>query len=262
MRRSTARHGRMITGTAAMATLVVCLGSATPALATAGQQSKVRDPLAGARTKALSDLTVYGRRLIVVLRAGAASTALSADETLDLHDAGVFEGVALRDDRVAVSRARTKKAIATAVSSAQRTVAVASFQLAAAVSAEAHLAVGDPLGDDAATLTDEATTAAAGGADTTDVTNALDAVSIDLESAQGDEATTVSDAMTLTATASAAALKAAATTAVNDLALVDQDVSDATDDLATAQTAYDALPDAEGSGNGSGNGAGDPGTNG
>jgi hypothetical protein len=252
VRRSTARHGRMITGASALTTLVVCLGSAGPALAAAKPKVQTaKDPLASVRKKALNDVTVYGKRLTVVLRVGAVSTLLSSDELLALHDAGVFEGVALRDDRVAVTRATTKNAIVAIVTSAQRTVAVAALQLTVATSAETHLAAGTSIGDDATTLSDEATTVAATGSDTTDLTDALDTLSIDLESAQGDESTTVSDVMTLDVAATAAALKTAATNAVSDLALVDQDISDATDDLAAAQTAYDALSAGDGSGDGS-----------
>jgi hypothetical protein len=258
VRRSPARHGRMISGAAALTTLVVCLGSATPAMASGKTKLKpLKDPLASARTKALADVTVYGKRLTLVLRAGAVSSTLSPDELLGLHDAGVLEGVAVRDDRVAVTRAKTKKAIAAAVSSAQRSVSVASLQLSVATAAEAHLAAGNPFGDDAATLSDDATTAAAAGADTTDVTSALDALAIDLESAQGDESTTFSDVLSLDADATSAALKAAAVSAVSDLSLVDQDISNANDDLAAAQTAYDGLSAGDGSGDGSGDGAGD-----
>jgi hypothetical protein len=246
----------MITGAAAVTTLVLCFGSATPALAAGKTKAKpVKDPLASVRKKALADVTVYGKRLSVVVKAGAVSAALSPDEVLALHDAGVLEGVALRDGRVAVTRAKTKKAIAAVVASAQRTVSVASLQLAVATSAEEHLAAGNQIADAAATLSGEATTAAAVGSDTTDVTDALDALSIDLESAQGDESTTVSDVMALDVSANATALKAAAVNAVSDLALIDQDISDATDDLATAQTAYDDLAAATGSGDGSGDGS-------
>jgi hypothetical protein len=246
----------MITGAATVATLVVCLGSATPALAAGKTKAKpVKDPLASVRKKALADVTAYGKRLSVVVKAGAVSTALSPDELLALHDAGVLEGVALRDDRVAVTRAKTKKAIAAVVASAVRTVSVASLQLAVTTSAEAHLAASNQIGDDAATLSDEATTAAAAGSDTTDVTDALNALSIELESAQGDESTTVSDVMALDVSANAAALKAAAVNAARDLGLIDQDISDATDDLATAQSAYDDLSAAAGSGDGSGDGS-------
>ncbi|MDX6244789.1 MAG: hypothetical protein QOE76_2512 [Frankiales bacterium] len=241
MRRSTARHGRMITGAAAFTTLVLCLGGAAPALAATTQVKPVKDPLASVRTKALTDITAYGKRLSVVLHPGASTAALSPDELFALHAAGVLEGVALRDDRVAVSRAKTRKAVLAAVSSAQRTLSVASLQLAVSTAAEAHLAADSQIGDDAATLSDQATTVAAAGADTTEVTDALAAVSADLESAQADESATVGDVLDLDAAASTAALKAAAATALSDLGVVDQDISDATDDLAAAQAAYDSL---------------------
>jgi hypothetical protein len=256
VRRSTAQHARTMTGAAALTTVVVCLGGVAPALA-ADKTAKLRvvkDPLASVRSKALSDLTVYGKRLSVVLHAGAVSTLLSGDEVGSLHDAGVLEGVALRDDRVVVMRAKTKKAMTAAVSSAQRTVSVGSLRLLLATAAETHLAAGNAISDESVTLSDEATTAAANGSDTTSVTDALDAVTIDLESAQGDASIVVSDVLDLPAAATAAQLKAAVTTGNDDLALVDQDVSDATDDLATAQTAYDDLAPSDGTGDGTGDG--------
>ncbi|MDX6227967.1 MAG: hypothetical protein QOI76_1357 [Frankiales bacterium] len=242
----------MMTGTAALTAVAVCLGGATPAFAAGrakpAKLKAVKDPLASLRSKALSDLTVYGKRLSVVLHAGAVSTVLTDAEVGALHDAGVLEGVALRDDRVAVTRAKTKKALAAAVSSGQRTVSVASLQLLLTTAAETHLAAGNTIADAAATLSDEATTAAADGSDTTGITDALDAVTIDLESAQGDESIVVSDVLDLAANATVEQLKAAVTTGNDDVALVDQDVSDATTDLATAQAAFDDLPPVDGSG--------------
>lgn len=249
MRRGT-HPGRLITGAAALTTIVVLGAGTTPALAATKKPAK--DPLASVRTKALSDITVYGKRLTVVRHTGAASTVLTADDKLSLSDLGVLQGVSQRDDRIAVARARSRKAIAAAVSAAQRTVAVGSLELTVTTSAETRLAVGNPLTDDAATLTDEATDAAANGDDTTDLTEDLDNVTIDLESAQGDEATAVSDILTLGSAATAARLKAAASTASEDLDLIDQDISDATDDLAAAESAYDDLTSGTDPGTGDG----------
>ena len=77
------------------------------------------------------------------------------------------------------------------------------------------------------------------------MTDALDDVSVDLESAQGDEATAVDDVMTLSNAAAAADLKAAAAVALDDLATIDQDISDAQDDLALARAAYTDLSSAD-----------------
>ncbi|BEP14443.1 hypothetical protein acdb102_27540 [Acidothermaceae bacterium B102] len=242
MRRGTPTSRSRLIAAGVTAPLVVALscGSAAPALA-ASHTAKPKDPLAAVRAKALADLTVYGKRLAVVLKAGAGSTLLSADEVLGLHDAGVLQGVALRDDRVAVDRAKNKKAIAAAVAAGSRTLRVAGLELSVSLAAETHLAASSDISDAAATLSDDATTAAAAGDDTTDLTDALDNVSVDLESAQGDESTAVSDVMSLDNAATAPALAAAAAASVDDLATIDQDISDATDDLSLAQDADDAL---------------------
>jgi hypothetical protein len=250
--------------------LALCCGTASPAIAAPHKaatheadthKAKPKDPLAGARTKAIRDITVYGKRLAVVLKAGSASTLLSADELGSLHDAGVLQGVAQRDDRVAVMRAKGKKQIVAAVAAAARTVQVAGLELNVSVAAETHLAAGGDVSDAVATLTDDATTAAAAGDDTSDLTDALDDVAVDLESAQGDESSAVSDVMTLDNAATTAALKAAAANAGDDLALIDQDISDADDDLATAQSADDDLSSDDGSGDSTdpGDGSTDPG---
>jgi hypothetical protein len=249
VRRSTApghRYGRLVGGATALTTLALCCGSTTPALAapkTTTAHKVVKDPLAGARKKALADVTVYGKRLSVVLHNGAVAAMLSSDDELSLHDEGVLQGVALRDDRVTVMRVKTGKALAAAVAAASRTVLVAGLELKVIAAAETHLAAGDPLEDAMATLSDEATTAAANGDDTTDLTDDLASLSTDLESAQGDESLAVSDVLELAPSASAAAVKAAAAAGVDDLAVIDQDISDANDDLALAQSDYDALGD-------------------
>ena len=178
---------------------------------------------------------------------------------LGLHDAGVLQGVALRDDRVAVARARNRKAIASAVAAGSRTLRVAGLELSVSLAAETHLAASSDINDAAATLSDDAATAAAAGDDTTDVTDALDNVSVDLESAQGDESTAVSDVMSLDNAATAPALAAAAAASVDDLATIDQDVSDATDDLSLAQDADDALSAGGGDTTDPTNGGTDPG---
>ena len=242
VRRATATSRRRLVAAAVAAPLVVALtcGSAAPALA-AGHKPQSKDPLAAVRAKALADLTVYGKRLAVVLNAGAGSALLSSDEVLGLHDAGVLQGVALRDDRVAVARARSRQAVAAAVAAGSRTLRVAALELSVSLAAETHLAPATDLSDAMAGLADDATTAAAAGDDTSDLTDALDDVAIDLESAQGDESSAVSDVMSLDNVATVAALAAAAADAVDDLATIDQDISDATDDLGTAQDAEDAL---------------------
>src|SRR3954469_22694125 len=99
--------------------VALCCGTSAPPFA-AGHKAKPKDPLAAVRAKALRDITVYGKRLAVTLSAGAGSTLLSTDERLALHDAGVLQGVALRDDRVAVARAKKRNVIAAAVAAASR----------------------------------------------------------------------------------------------------------------------------------------------
>ena len=242
MRRGTPTSRSRLIATGITAPLIVALtwGGAAPALA-AGHRAKPKDPLAAVRAKALGDLTVYGKRLAVVLKGGAGSTLLSPDEVLGLHDAGVLQGVALRDDRVAVARAKNNKAIAAAVAAGSSTLRVAGLELSVSLAAETHLAAANDISDAVATLSEDATTAAAAGDDASDLTNALDNVSIDLESAQGDEATAVSDVMSVDNAASAATLAAAAATSLDDLATIDQDISDATDDLSTAKDADNAL---------------------
>jgi hypothetical protein len=225
--------------------LALCCGTASPALA-ASHKAKPKttapkDPLARVRAKALRDITVYGKRLTVSLKAGAVSTLLSSDEALGLHDAGVLQGVSLRDDRVTVARAKNKKVIAAGVAAASRTVQVAALELSVSLAAETHLAAGKDISDAASALSDQATIAAAAGDDTSDLTDALDDVSIDLESAQGDEASAVSDVLTLSNDDSAAALMTAASASVDDLAIVDQDIAGAQDDMASAQAAYTDL---------------------
>lgn len=260
MRPSTARSRLTTTALTAPLAIALCCGTASPALATVhkatARSTAPKDPLASVRAKALSDLTVYGKRLAVTLKAGAVSTVLSSDEQLGLHDAGVLQGVSLRDDRVAVARARNKKVIAAAVASASRTLKVAALELSVSVAAETHLAAGDDVSDAADALSAQATSAADAGDDTSDLTDALDDVSVDLESAQGDEATAVSDVMSLDNDAAATDLTGAAAVSVADLATIDQDVSDAQDDLATAQGAYTDLSSSD---NGDDNGSDDPG---
>jgi hypothetical protein len=224
-------HHHLFAGAAAATTLVLCVGTATPALAGQKPHKVVKDPLASVRAKG---------------HAGATSTVLTSDEQIALHDAGVYAGIALRDDRVAVMRATTKKTIANVVAAASRSVAVSGLQLTVITAAETHLAAGNAISDAIATLTDEATTAAANGDDTTDVTDALAAVSVDLESAQGDASTAVTDVMGLSATATAADLKSALGARGDDLATIDQDIADATDDLAAAQSSYDELISGDG----------------
>jgi hypothetical protein len=236
--------------------LAMCLGTASPALAS-GHKAKPKDSLAKVRAKALRDITVYGKRLAVTLKAGATSAALSQDEVLGLHDAGVLQGVSLRDDRVSVARARNKQAIAAAVAGASRTVRVAALELSVSLAAEAHLAAGNSISDAATALTDQATTAAAAGQDTSDLTDDLDSLLVDLESAQGDESGAVSDVMTLSNSASAADLQAAAAASVSDLATVDQDIADAQNDLTLAQVACDSLSASDSADPGD-PGAGDP----
>ena len=229
---------------AAPLAVALCCASAGPALAT-GHAAKPKDALAGVRAKALGSITVYGKRLAITLNAGSTSTTLSSDELLALHDAGVLQGVALRDDRVAVLRAKNKKAIAGAVAAASRTVQVASLELSVSLAAEAHLAAGNDIAVAASALAAQATTAAAAGEDTRDLTDDLDSVSVDLESAQGDESTAVSDVMALDNAAAAANLTAAAAASVDDLALIDQDISDAHDDLGLASGDYADLSPAD-----------------